>query len=147
MSKQSQQEQAEPDSRQHSIPSAEAALLAGDSVLNLFRLFKTEVKLASLQIPVLATLWLLKLQMFILLYLGGSCFIGWLVATLAGSAGYGIASFCLLQLAIIFLINQSLRRCTDKISLPETTEQTRQFVKLFDCPARETAAGKRAGEA
>jgi hypothetical protein len=98
----------------------DSAILAADSLLTLFHLFKSEAILAAASLPKLLVLNLALLPLALLAWIGLGVLAACVVYALTASAVWAAAMFFLLQVVVILLVRNRIRQAQARLTFPES---------------------------
>jgi hypothetical protein len=100
----------------------DSALLAMDSLLTLFRLFKSEAALAVSSIPQLIALNLALIPIALLTWISFGVLVACGVYEWTGHVAYAAAAFFVLQVALVLLLESRVRRVRTRLTFPESRQ-------------------------
>jgi hypothetical protein len=98
----------------------DSAILAMDSLLTLFQLFKSEAALAVSSLPRLIALNLALIPIALLTWISFGILAACGVYEWTGNVAYSAATFFVLQVALIALLESRVRRVRTRLTFPES---------------------------
>jgi len=123
-------------SRSGAVPPQQQALVIwlndlGHAAAALLRLAAAELQLAGSDLRRIVVLCVLALPLAVFAWIGLVVWLSWVVYSLSGSAGAGLAAFPLIHVLVLWFMQRQLAKYRESLRMPRTTQHLKEIAEVF----------------